>query len=118
MKHPRIIFFFVAILVNFWAARYYKLEITAIEILTIHIFLGILFFSTTLLQRKLLMNNKTSPMIALVVNFLRILLCILFLFTTLFMPQKAEATYIYNFFVIYFFILFLDIFLKWKALKN
>ena len=118
MKHPRIVFFFVAILVNLGVVNYCKIELTNVEILKTHVFLAILFFSTDLLQKKLLTNNKTSPMIVLGINFLRIILCLLFLLTPFFMSQKMEANYIYNFFFIYFFILFMDVFLKWKALKN
>lgn len=118
MKYPRIVFFFAAILVNLGVVNYYKIELTNVEILRIHIFLAILFFSTDLLQKKLLTNNKTSPMIVLGINFLRIIFCLLFLLTPLFLTQKMETNYIYNFFFIYFLVLFLDVFLKWKALKN
>ena len=118
MKHPRKVFFFAAILVNLGVVNYYKIELTSVEILRIHIFLAVLFFSTDQLQKRLLINSKTSPMIVLGINFLRIILCLLFLLIPFFMSQKMETNYIYNFFFIYFLILFLDVFLKWKALKN
>jgi hypothetical protein len=50
----------------------------------------------------------------LIINFLRIFLCFLFLLPIISNYQKSDNTYIYNFFICYFLYLFYDIIMQSK----
>ena len=114
MKKSKVFLFVASLVINLGAVYFFKLKITFQQALTIHTFLFTLLFLTDLIQAKFSKQKNISPALSLSVNFLRIISCIIFLFPAILSNDKSENSYIYNFFVVYFFILFSDIFLKRK----
>ena len=114
MKKSNAILFIISLALNLAIGYFLKLIITFQQVLTIHIFLFFLLFLTDLIQTKLSKHKNISPFLLLSINFLRILTCIIFLLPSILNNEKANSSYIYSFFGVYFFILFSDIFLKRK----
>ena len=114
MKKNNASLFIISFGINLVAAHFLKLTITFQQVLTIHIFLFLLLFLTNLIQTKLSKHKKINPSLVLSINFLRIIACIIFLLPSILNHEKTDNGYIYNFFGVYFFILFSDIFLKRK----
>jgi len=114
MKKSNAPLFIISLGINLSALQFLKLTTTFQQVLTIHIFLFLLFFLTNAIQSKLSKYKNISPSLVLSINFLRILAGIIFLFPSILNQEKTENGYIYNFFGVYFFILFSDIFLKRK----
>jgi len=114
MKPSKTALFLSSLAINFTARAVLDLTITSLQILTIHIFLFALLFGTDLIQKKLLKKKNASPIILLSINFLRIFLCLVFLFPIMINSKNTPKTYIYNFFFVYFFLLFFDVFWKRK----
>ena len=115
MKKSNAILFITSLVINLAAGYFLKLTITFHEILTIHIFLFLLLFLTDLIQTKFSKHKNIAPPLLLSVNFLRILACIIFLLPVILSHEKSDNSYIFNFFIVYFFILFSNIFLKCKT---
>ena len=84
------------------------------EVLSIQIFLFLLSFLTDVIQIKFAKHKNITPSHFLTINFVRIFLCVIFLLPTILTYNKSDNTYIYNFFIIYFFYLFSDIVFKQK----
>ena len=84
------------------------------EVLSIQIFLFSLSFLTDVIQIKFAKHKNITPSHFLTINFVRIFLCVIFLLPTILTYTKSDNTYIYNFFIIYFFYLFSDIVFKQK----
>lgn len=118
MKKSKVIFFLALLGINLCAKYFFELQLTFRQVLTIHIFLFLLFFLTDLIQTKFSNHKNSNPLVLLSINFLRILACIFFLLPTVLKHEKMDNSYIYNFFAIYFVILFSDIFLKHKNEKK
>lgn len=114
MKKSNTALFIISLGINLAVAHVLKLTITFQQVLTIHIFLFALFFLTNVIQTKLSKHKKISPSLVLSINFSRMFVCIIFLLPSILTHEKSENGYIYNFFGVYFFILFSDIFLKRK----
>ena len=118
MKKSKVIFSLALLGINLCAVYFYDLKTNFWQVLTIHSFLFLLFFLTDLTQTKLSNHKNSNPLVLLSINFLRILACIFFLLPTVLKHEKMDNSYIYNFFAIYFVILFSDIFLKHKNEKK
>jgi len=118
MKKSKKNLLFALLIINLGLIYIFELKITYLQVFTIYIFLFLLFFLTDFLQFKFSNHKHPSPLLLLSINFLRILLCILFLFPTIFNHEKTDNSYIYNFFFIYFPVVFYDIFLKRKNIKK
>ena len=114
MKKRKAIFFIISLAINLIAVYFLQLKITFQQVLIIHLFLILLFFLSDLIQTKFSNYKNIAPSLLLGINFLRIIACILFLLPAILEQDKSENSYIYNFFFVYFFILFSDIFLKHK----
>ncbi len=118
MKKSKVIFSLTLLCINLCTKYFFELQLTFRQVLTIHIFLFFLFFLTDLIQTKFSKHKNPYPLVLLSINFLRILACIFFLLPTVLNHEKMDNSYIYNFFAIYFVILFSDIFLKHKNEKK
>ena len=114
MKTNKIIFFIFLLAINLSFVRFFELGLSYTQVLTTHAFLFSVFFFTNALQASFVQKKPQQPIISLSINFFRIILCIIFLFLSFLQSKHAENTYIYNFFFIYFSILFHDIFLRFK----
>lgn len=118
MKKNNFFFFLSLFLINLVVVFFFELEITFQKVLVIHTFLFSLLFLTKLIQKKISKHKNISSSLLLSINFLRILACILFLIPFILNHEKTNICYIYNFFCIYFSMLFSDIFLKLKDAKK
>ena len=109
--------FILYMLLNYCFVLGFDLEIQLFDVFTIQIFLFTVVVLGDFFQKKISNNNRITPSYFLVINFLRIFICVLFLLPKILNYSKNENTYIYNFFIIYFIYLFSDIILKTK-IKN
>ena len=118
MKKSKAILLITSVVVNLLIVQFFKLKITFQEVLTIQIFLFSLSFLSDVIQLKFSKYKNITPSHFLSVNFLRILLCVIFLLPTILTYSKSDNIYIYNFFIVYFIYLFSDIVLKQKTLNK
>lgn len=118
MKKHKVVFFLILLAINLGAIYLFELPLTVKMALTIHGFLFLVFFLTTLIQNKILKRKKPLPLLSLGVNFLRIILCVIFLLPNILNNKSVEKSYIYNFFFVYLFALFFEILLRRKKIKK
>ena len=122
MRKSKSIFFLFLLVINLVLAFFLELDLSLAQILKTHSFLGLLFFSTSIIQTRLSQNKKPLPTLSLAINLLRIIGCVVFLLPHIFNHKKNGDlngdTYIYNFFLAYFSLLFFDVFLKWKKTRK
>ena len=116
MKKSKAILFIASVVVNLLIVQIFKIKITFQEVLTIQIFLFSLSFLSDSVQLKFSKNKNITPSHFLMINFLRILLCVVFLLPTILKYTKSDNIYIYNFFIVYFIYLFHDIIFKGRTL--
>ena len=114
MKKNKVFLVIISFSINLLIVYSLKLKTTFQEVLTIHIFLLSLLVLTDLIQIKLSKQKNIAPSLLLSINFLRIFACIIFLLPVILNHEKSDNSYIYNFFLVYFFLLFSNIFLKRK----
>ena len=114
MKKNKVGFFLILLAINLVAIYLFELPLTVKKVLTIHGFLFSVFFLTPLIQNKILKRKKPLPLLSLGVNFLRIILCVIFLLPNILNNTSVEKNYIYNFFFVYLFALFFEILLRRK----
>ncbi len=112
MKKSKVVLFIILVTTNLLL-----LPNQIQEVLSIQIFLFTVVVLGDLFHKKISNNKHITPSYFLVINFLRIFICVLFLLPKILNYSKNENTYIYNFFIIYFIYLFSDIILKTK-IKN
>lgn len=105
------------VLINLFSLWLFEIKAKTQEVLIIHAFLFALFFLTELVQ-KTCIGYKNQPHLILSINFFRIIVCVGFLFFHYISDKNHKNIYIYNFIVVYFFLLFSDIFLKLKTTKK
>ena len=115
MKISTAPFFVILLAINLIGIYFFKIKLTVKDVLIIYCFLFIVFFLTDLIQSLFLTKVKTPIYLLLGVNFFRIFLCVLFLFPTILNYEKCDNIYVVNFFLVYFFMLFSDIFSKFKS---
>jgi len=115
MKKSKAILFIASAVVNLLIVQIFKIKITFQEVLTIQIFLFSLSFLSDSIQLKFSKNKNITPAHFLMINFLRILLCVMFLLPIILRYDKSDNIYIYNFFIIYFVYLFSDLIFKVKT---
>jgi hypothetical protein len=118
MKKSKTILLIISIAVNLLLVQIFKIKITFQQVLTIQIFLFSLSFLADIIQLKFSKNKNITPAHFLMINFLRILLCVVFLLPTILKYSKSDNIYIYNFFIIYFIYLFHDIIFNSKKLNK
>ena len=115
MKKSKVIFFATLFLTNIFCSKIFITEISFQEIFNIHVFLFSLMLLTDLFQQKI-STKKRVITYSLISNFIRIFLCIVFLFPIIFGYTKSNNIYIYNFFIMYFIYLFYS--LKFQQKKE
>ena len=115
MKKSKVIFFLSSVVVNLILVQTFKIKITLQEVLIIHIFLFSLSFLSDRVQIKFSKNKNITPSQFFMINFIRILLCIMFLLPIILKYDKSYNIYIYNFFIIYFVYLFSGLIFKYKT---
>jgi len=118
MGKSKSIFSLFLLAINLVLASVLDSYLSLAQILKIHTFLFFLFFSTSIIQTRMSQNKKSLPALSLIINFLRIIGCVVFLLPHILNHKNPTEmnpkTYIYNFFLVYFFFLFVDVFFKWK----
>ena len=112
MKKSKVVLFIILVTTNLLL-----LPNQIQEVLSIQIFLFTVVVLWDWFHKKISNNKHIAPSYFLVINFLRIFICVLFLLPKILNYSKNENTYIYNFFIIYFIYIFSDIILKTK-IKN
>ena len=118
MKKSKTILFVVVLTVNLLLVQMLKIKITVQQVFIIQTFLFSLSFLAEIIQLKFSKNKNITPSHFLMINFLRILLCVVFLLPTILKYSNSDNSYIYNFFIIYFIYLFHDIIFKGKNLNK
>ena len=118
MKYSQFFVFFILALLNIILVYLFSLRITFQQVFTIHIFLFLLFFLTELIKNRILKHNTLPIYSLLSINFLRILACVFFLLPLILSAEKQIKSYIFNFFICYFFYLFNVFFLTRKNLNK
>ena len=113
-----MILLIISLAVNLLLVQIFKIKITFQKVLIIQIFLFSLSFLADIIQLKFSKNKNIPPAHFLMINFLRTLLCIVFLLPTILKYSKSDNIYIYNFFIIYFIYLFHDIMFKGKKFNK
>ena len=114
MKKSKFIFFLALASVNLLFVNFLKISITLLDVLIIHIFLFSLSFLSDRVQIKFSKTKNITPSHFLMINFIRMSLCIIFLLPIILKDDKTYNIYIYNFFIVYFCHLFLDVIFKYK----
>jgi len=118
MRKSKTILLIISLAVNLLVVQIFKIKITVQHVLIIHTFLFSLSFLVDIIQLKFSKNKNITPAHLLMINFLRILLCVVFLLPIILEYNKSDNTYIYNFFIIYFFYLFSDIISKSQKINK
>jgi len=118
MKINKLYLFIPLFAINALVVSFFELELNFLEVLTIHTFLFSLLFFTDLIQTKISKYKSTIPIIIISINFFRILACVLFLSSRILNQENTNKSYIYNFFFVYFFVLFHEVFLRLKNKKE
>ena len=118
MKKSKLILLIVSLAVNLLLVQIFKIKITTQQVLIIHTFLFSLSFLADIIQLKSSKNKNITPAHFLMINFLRILLCVVFLLPIILKYGESDDIYIYNFFIAYFIYLFHDIIFKGKNLNK
>ena len=114
MKKSKTSLLIISLAVNLLLVQIFKIKITFQQVLIIQIFLFSLSFLADIIQLKFSKNKNITPAHFLMINFLRILLCVMFLLPIILRYDKSDNIYIYNFFIVYFVYLFSDIIFKVK----
>ncbi len=112
MKKSKTILLIISLTLNLLLVQIFKIKITPQQVLIINFFLFSLSFLVDIIQLKFSKNKNITPAHFLSINFLRILLCVVFLLPIILKYSKSDNIYIFNFFVIYFIYLFHDIIYK------
>ena len=114
MKKSKTILFIILLVLNLVIVQIFDF-LSFHQVLIIQIFLFSLSFLVDIIQLKFSKNKNITPAHFLMINFLRILLCVVFLLPIILKYSKSDNIYIYNFFIAYFIYLFYDIIFKGKT---
>ena len=114
MAKSKPIFFLFLLAANLVVVSIFELSLSFEQVFKTHVFLAALLLSTSFIQNRFAQNKKPLLALSLSVNFLRIIGCLVFLFPHIVSHKATSDIYIYNFFLVYFSLLFFDVFLKWK----
>ena len=118
MKKSKTILLIILLALNLLVVQIFKIKITFQQVLILQTFLFSLSFLADIIQLKFSKNKNITPAHFLMINFLRILLCVVFLLPIILKYGKSDDIYIYNFFIAYFIYLFHDIIFKGKNLNE
>jgi len=117
MKKSKTILFIILLVLNLVIVQIFDF-LPFYQVLIIQTFLFALSFLADIIQLKFSKNKNITPAYFLMINFLRILLCVVFLLPIILKYSKSDNSYIYNFFIAYFIYLFHDIIFKGKSLNK
>jgi len=117
MKKSKTILFIILLVLNLLIVQIFDF-LAFHQVLIIQAFLFALSFLADIIQLKFSKNKNITPAHFLMINFLRILLCVVFLLPTILKYSESDNIYIYNFFIAYFIYLFHDIIFKGKNLNK
>jgi hypothetical protein len=117
MRKSKTILFIILLVLNLLIVQIFDF-LPFDQVLIIQIFLFSLSFLADIIQLKFSKNKNITPAHFLMINFLRISLCVVFLLPTILKYSESDNIYIYNFFIIYFIYLFHDIIFKGKNLNK
>ena len=117
MKKSKTILFIILLVLNLVILQIFDF-LSFHQVLIIQIFLFSLSFLVDISQVKFSKNKNITPAHFLGINFLRILLCVVFLLPIILKYSKSDNIYIFNFFIIYFIYLFHDIIYKSKKINK
>ena len=81
-----------------------------------HLFLFALDVFTLMYEKRL--NNSKKPLLALSINFFRIVFCLVFLIPQIISSSADRKLYIVNFFLLYFVLLVINLINKKKHLNK
>ena len=110
-------YIFAIILTNLVCGWFFVMRTNHQQVITIYIFLFLLFFLSNIIKRILAKKKISHPLLLLSINFLRIFACVLFLLPIFSNLEPPNKPYVYSFFIAYFSGIFMEIFLaKGKAL--
>ena len=117
MRKSKTLLQLLLLAANYIIAKVFFLDDNGFNIIKIHMFLFFLFLIADLVKKRIFKNKKAIPAKLFIINIGRILLCILFLFSSIIEGAESKSFYIYNFLTIYFIYLFLDL-IKLKIKKS
>jgi hypothetical protein len=117
MKKSKTILFIILLVLNLVIVQIFDF-LSFHQVLIIQIFLFSLSFLVDIIQLKFSKNKNITPAHFLSINFLRILLCVVFLLPIILKYSKSDNIYIFNFFIIYFIYLFHDIIYKSQKINK
>ena len=117
MLKNKVIIFLLAIAFHFIFNNIIDQKIQATQIINIHAFLFSIAITVSFFKRffKHYFKNKTSAL--LIVNFLRMILALIFLWPILVRKDLFTKTYIIHFFISYFLYQYIDIYFYKKKKK-
>ena len=114
MVKSKLGFFLFLLVLNVVLVSIFQITLSLVQVLKTHAFLAALHFLTSLIQSRFAQTKKPLLTLSLSVNFLRIIGCLVYLSPHILSKKVTSDIYIYNFFLVYFSVLFFDVFLKWK----
>jgi hypothetical protein len=117
MKKSKTFLFIILLVLNLVIVQIFDF-LSFYQVLIIQIFLFFLSFLVDIIQLKFSKNKNITPAHFLSINFLRILLCVVFLLPIILKYSKSDNIYIFNFFIIYFIYLFHDIIYKSQKINK
>ena len=115
MKKSKVIVFVILFCINLLFIQIFTFPISIQEIFQIHTFLFSLSLLVDLGRLKFSKHKNITPSYFLVINFLRIILCVIFLFPVISTHNESNNIYVFNFLFVYFINLFSDIFFSAKT---
>jgi len=114
VKKNKVLLLVLLLLANAITIFVFEIKITLLEVTTINIYLFSLMLLTDFLWIQITKIKKPHLTHFFVLNFIRIILSIIFLLPYILNYEKENTAYIINFFAIYFFHLIYEIKIKAK----
>ena len=117
MNRIHILASFVFFFANLFYIKNFECQLEIKTIMFFNFFLFVLFWLSSFLQKKI-KNQKSKIQYFWFLNLARIIICLIIIYPFLKTPIKTSNLYIYNFFLIYFFQLFLTLFIQKKLINK
>jgi len=104
------------LVVNIGAIYVFQIKELLYFVVGSHLFLFALDVFTQMYEKRL--KNSKKPLLALLISFFRIVLCLVFLLPQIISSNADRKLYIINFFLIYFVLLTINLINKKKHLNK
>lgn len=114
MNNKKAAGYFFLFLINYLVIISFSVTINLKQIFISHLFLFILSIVSDFLKRQLNKIKNNTPFYFLLINFFRICVCLVFLFSSVVNPAEQAKIYVCNFIIIYFLYLFIDLVFEYK----